>query len=91
MVKKRTSLVVETAKDLLKEKNVAFDKWKKSIISAEKLKIIEGNDPEWEATVIEKAALELISEELSALRKNKTNNLELQQIIKHDTKGEEEL
>lgn len=69
MPAKKTNLIVESAKELLEEKGVNFNQWKKEVLRTKKLEIMEGKNLQWENSIVEEAALAVITTDLKERRK----------------------
>lgn len=74
MPAKKSSLIIDSAKELLEESGRNFLQWKKEIITTKKLEIMEGKNQQWEHSVVEEAALEVITTELKERRKKEKKN-----------------
>lgn len=82
---KKQSLFVDVAKDVLNEQGIDFAKWKKEVVLKAKMALMEGKNQQWESSVVEEAALKVVSEALKSRRKlddsspernvDETNNL----------------
>lgn len=72
MAAKKTSLIVESAKELLEEQGMNFNQWKKEIVTTKKLEIMEGKNLQWEHSIVEEAALEVITTDLKERQKKET-------------------
>lgn len=84
MVAKKTSLIVESAKELLEEKGMNFNQWKKEIVTTKKLEIMEGKNLQWEHSIVEAAALEVITNDLNQRRKKEKNTRESNKNIEQE-------
>ncbi len=77
MPTKKTSLIIDSAKELLEESGRNFNQWKKEILRTKKLEIMEGKNLQWENSIVEEAALEVITTELKERRKKEKNTREI--------------
>ncbi|MFR0814211.1 MAG: DUF5415 family protein [Enterococcus casseliflavus] len=77
MPAKKTSLIIDSAKELLEESGRNFNQWKKEILRTKKLEIMEGKNLQWENSIVEEAALEVITTELKQRRKKEKNTREI--------------
>lgn len=77
MPAKKTSLIIDSAKELLEESGRNFNQWKKEILRTKKLEIMEGKNLQWENSIVEEAALEVITTELKERRKKEKNTREI--------------
>ncbi|MFS0934586.1 DUF5415 family protein [Enterococcus casseliflavus] len=84
MPAKKTSLIIDSAKELLEESGRNFNQWKKEIITSKKLEIMEGKNQQWEHSVVEEAALEVITTELKERRKKEKNTRETNKNIEQE-------
>lgn len=84
MPAKKTSLIIDSAKELLEESGRNFNQWKKEIITTKKLEIMEGNNQQWEHSIVEEAALEVITTELKERRKKEKNTRETNKNIEQE-------
>ncbi|MGM0331021.1 DUF5415 family protein [Enterococcus sp. AZ084] len=84
MAAKKTSLIVESAKELLEEKGMNFNQWKKEIVTTKKLEIMEGKNLQWEHSIVEEAALEVITKDLKERRKKGNNTKEINKNIEQE-------
>lgn len=84
MPAKKTSLIIDSAKELLEESGRNFNQWKKEIITTKKLEIMEGKNQQWEHSVVEEAALEVITTELKERRKKEKNTRETNKNIEQE-------
>lgn len=84
MAAKKTSLIVESAKELLEEKGMNFNQWKKEIVTTKKLEIMEGKNLQWEHSIVEEAALEVITTDLKERRKKGNNTKEINKNIEKE-------
>lgn len=84
MPAKKTNLIVESAKELLEEKGLNFNQWKKEILRTKKLEIMEGKNLQWENSIVEEAALVVITTELKERRKKEKNIKETNKPIEQE-------
>lgn len=84
MLAKKTSLIIDSAKELLEESGRNFNQWKKEILRTKKLEIMEGKNQQWEYSVVEEAALEVITTELKERRKKEKNTKEANKHIEQE-------
>lgn len=84
MAAKKTSLIVESAKELLEEKGMNFNQWKKEIVTTKKLEIMEGKNLQWEHSIVEEAALEVITTDLKERQKKGKNTRETNKNIEQE-------
>lgn len=84
MPAKKTSLIIDSAKELLEESGRNFNQWKKEILRTKKLEIMEGKNQQWEHSVVEEAALEVITTELKERRKKEKNTSEISKNIEKE-------
>lgn len=84
MAAKKTSLIVESAKELLEEKGMNFNQWKKEIVTTKKLEIMEGKNLQWEHSIVEEAALEVITNYLKQRQKKEKNIRESNKNIEQE-------
>lgn len=84
MPAKKTSLIIDSAKELLEESGRNFNQWKKEILRTKKLEIMEGKNQQWEHSVVEEAALEVITTELKERRKKEKNTKEANKHIEQE-------
>lgn len=84
MPAKKTSLIIDSAKELLEESGRNFNQWKKEIITTKKLEIMEGKNQQWEHSIVEEAALEVITTELKERRKKEKNTRETNKNIEQE-------
>ncbi|MFL0441437.1 DUF5415 family protein [Enterococcus pernyi] len=84
MAAKKTSLIVESAKELLEEKGMNFNQWKKEIVTTKKLEIMEGKNLQWEHSIVEEGALEVITTDLKERRKKEKNTRESNKNIEQE-------
>jgi len=84
MPAKKTSLIIDSAKELLEESGRNFNQWKKEIITTKKLEIMEGKNQQWEHSVVEEAALEVITTELKERRKKEKNTRESNKNVEQE-------
>ncbi len=84
MPAKKTSLIIDSAKELLEESGRNFNQWKKEILRTKKLEIMEGKNQQWEYSVVEEAALEVITTELKERRKKEKNTKEANKHIEQE-------
>lgn len=84
MPAKKTNLIVESAKELLEEKGVNFNQWKKEILRTKKLEIMEGKNLQWENSIVEEAALAVITTGLKERRKKEKNTSEISKNIEKE-------
>ena len=81
---KKSSLIIDSAKELLEESGRNFLQWKKEIITTKKLEIMEGKNQQWEHSVVEEAALEVITTELKERRKKEKKIKETNKHIEQE-------
>ena len=96
MAGKKNSLFIDVAKDVLNEQGIDFAKWKKEVVLKAKMALMEGKNQQWESSVVEEAALKVVSEDLKNRRKlddsspeknvDETNNL-----TKYDQQGDDDI
>lgn len=84
MPAKKTSLIIDSAKELLEESGRNFNQWKKEIITTKKLEIMEGKNQQWEHSIVEEAALEVITTELKERRKKEKNTREINKNVEQE-------
>lgn len=84
MPAKKTSLIIDSAKELLEESGRNFNQWKIEILRTKKLEIMEGKNQQWEHSVVEEAALEVITTELKERRKKEKNTKETNKHIEQE-------
>ncbi|WP_429976894.1 DUF5415 family protein [Enterococcus sp. AZ051] len=84
MPAKKTSLIIDSAKELLEESGRNFNQWKKEIITSKKLEIMEGKNQQWEHSIVEEAALDVITTELKERRKKEKNTRETNKNIEQE-------
>ncbi|MEO2553272.1 DUF5415 family protein [Enterococcus casseliflavus] len=84
MPAKKTSLIIDSAKELLEESGKNFNQWKKEILRTKKLEIMEGKNQQWEHSVVEEAALEVITTELKERRKKEKDTKETNKPIEQE-------
>lgn len=84
MPAKKTSLIIDSAKELLEESGRNFNQWKKEIITTKKLEIMEGKNQQWEHSVVEEAALEVITTELKERQKKEKNTREINKNVEQE-------
>ncbi|MDB1696117.1 hypothetical protein ABG980_02945 [Enterococcus casseliflavus] len=84
MPAKKTSLIIDSAKELLEESGRNFNQWKKEILRTKKLEIMEAKNQQWEYSVVEEAALEVITTELKERRKKEKNTKEANKHIEQE-------
>ncbi|MBK0039326.1 MULTISPECIES: DUF5415 family protein [unclassified Enterococcus] len=84
MPAKKTSLIIDSAKELLEESGRNFNQWKKEIITTKKLEIMEGKNLQWENSIVEEAALEVITTELKERRKKEKNTREINKNVEQE-------
>ncbi|MFP8918451.1 DUF5415 family protein [Enterococcus innesii] len=84
MPAKKTNLIVESAKELLEEKGVNFNQWKKEILRTKKLEIMEGKNLQWENSIVEEAALAVITTDLKERRKKEKNTSEISKNVEKE-------
>ena len=84
MPAKKTNLIVESAKELLEEKGVNFNQWKKEILRTKKLEIMEGKNLQWENSIVEEAALAVITTGLKERRKKEKNTSEISKNVEKE-------
>lgn len=84
MPAKKTSLIIDSAKELLEESGRNFNQWKKEIITTKKLEIMEGKNQQWEHSVVEEAALEVITTDLKERRKKEKNTSEISKNVEKE-------
>lgn len=84
MPAKKTNLFVEYAKELLEEKGENFNQWKKEILRSKKLEIMEGKNLQWENSIVEEAALEVITTDLKERRKKEKNTSEISKNVEKE-------
>ncbi|MFS1020066.1 DUF5415 family protein [Enterococcus casseliflavus] len=84
MPAKKTSLIIDSAKELLEESGRNFNQWKIEILRTKKLEIMEGKNQQWEHSVVEEAALEVITTELKERRKKEKNTKETNKDIEQE-------
>lgn len=84
MPAKKTNLIVESAKELLEEKGVNFNQWKKEILRTKKLEIMEGKNLQWENSIVEEAALAVITTGLKERRKKEKNTNEISKNVEKE-------
>lgn len=84
MPAKKTSLIIDSAKELLEESGRNFNQWKKEILRTKKLEIMEGKNQQWEHSVVEEAALEVITTDLKERRKKEKNTSEISKNVEKE-------
>lgn len=84
MPAKKTNLIVESAKELLEEKGVNFNQWKKEILRTKKLEIMEEKNLQWENSIVEEAALAVITTDLKERRKKEKNTSEISKNVEKE-------
>jgi hypothetical protein len=84
MPAKKTSLIIDSAKELLEESGKNFNQWKKEILRTKKLEIMEGKNLQWENSIVEEAALEVITTELKERRKKEKNTREINKNVEQE-------
>lgn len=84
MPAKKTSLIIDSANELLEESGRNFNQWKKEIITTKKLEIMEGKNQQWEHSVVEEAALEVITTDLKERRKKEKNTSEISKNVEKE-------
>ncbi|OTO08345.1 MULTISPECIES: DUF5415 family protein [Enterococcus] len=84
MPAKKTSLIIDSAKELLEESGRNFNQWKKEILRTKKLEIMEGKNLQWENSIVEEAALEVITTELKERRKKEKNTREINKNVEQE-------
>lgn len=84
MPAKKTSLIIDSAKELLEESGRNFNQWKKEIITSKKLEIMEGKNQQWEHSIVEEAALEVITTGLKERRKKEKNTSEISKNVEKE-------
>lgn len=84
MPAKKTNLIVESARELLEEKGMNFNQWKKEILRTKKLEIMEGKNLQWENSIVEEAALAVITTDLKERRKKEKNTSEISKNVEKE-------
>lgn len=84
MPAKKTSLIIDSAKELLEESGRNFNQWKKEILRTKKLEIMEGKNLQWENSIVEEAALEVITTQLKERRKKEKNTREINKNVEQE-------
>jgi hypothetical protein len=97
MWQEKSIVFLDVAKDVLDEQGIDFAKWKKEVVLKAKMAIMEGKNQQWESSVVEEAALKVVSENLKNRRKlddsspEKKNVDETNNLTKYDQQGDDDI